>query len=49
MNTIEISLDIISFKTSHDRLWEYRNGAFVNVNSGKVLDIKGGEIEPNGE
>jgi hypothetical protein len=34
--------------TLYYRLWEYRNGAFVNVNSGKVLDIKGGEIEPNG-
>jgi hypothetical protein len=32
-----------------NRLWEYRNGAFVNVNSGKVLDIKGGNIRPDGK
>jgi hypothetical protein len=32
-----------------NRLWEYRNGAFVNVNSGKVLDIKGGNIRSDGK
>ncbi|KAH8551922.1 ricin B lectin domain-containing protein [Umbelopsis sp. PMI_123] len=35
-------------KDASNQLWEYRNGAFVNVNSGKVLEIKGGYIHPDG-
>lgn len=30
------------------RLWVYRSGYFVNVNSEKVLDVKGNKIEKNG-
>ncbi|KAL9549767.1 hypothetical protein MBANPS3_005055 [Mucor bainieri] len=30
---------------NENQLWEYRNGNFVNVHSGKVLDIKGSKVK----
>lgn len=32
-----------------NQLWEYRDGNFINVNSGKVLDIKGHKVKSDGK
>lgn len=34
---------------NENQLWEYRNGNFVNLHSGKVLDIKGSKVKSEGE
>ncbi|KAI9481381.1 MAG: ricin B lectin domain-containing protein [Benjaminiella poitrasii] len=30
---------------NENQLWEYRNGNFINLHSGKVLDIKGDKVK----
>jgi hypothetical protein len=33
---------------NENQLWQYSNGNFTNLHSGKVLDVKGSKVKPEG-